>query len=148
MTTPAVNLTAEEQRMVQRFSFRLGAILLVAGFLAFWVGAVLLHDAVFSHLYNPARHTVVTEDDAGNILAWQDEEGNIYTADDIQHLYYPFAATGLVFTLVAAGYVLYHFLVSHYVAMLMLRRWHPGRPEDLLPVVPGGSPDGNRYAWS
>lgn len=147
MATPETNLTAEEQRMVQRFSFRLGWVLLMAAFLVFWAGANLMYDDVFTHLYNPARHTVISEDDAGNILAWQDNRGRIYTVDDVQHVFYPFAVTGLVLALMGVCYGLYQFLINHYVAMLVLRRWHLSKLEDILPVVPGGTPDGNRYAW-
>ncbi|MBE3589121.1 MAG: hypothetical protein IMW93_11395, partial [Thermoanaerobacteraceae bacterium] len=85
-------------------------------------GTDFLKEAVFKHYFNPSRHMVVDQDPVtGEIYAWKDVLGNVYTQDDPQVRMFPFGVTLLILVVGLVGVGAYNVLCQHYLMMLILQ---------------------------
>jgi len=147
LTQETERLSADERKRVRRFSTALTAALLVLALVTFWAVAYILQDTVFTHYFDPQRHTIVEEAGNGEILEWQDSQGNVYTPEDPHVVWYPVTLGFVVLFLMGICYGLYVLMMEQYVALILVRRWYTGVLRDLLPTSKQ-KPDGQKYAWS
>ncbi|MDI6711358.1 MAG: hypothetical protein QMC81_01115 [Thermoanaerobacterales bacterium] len=147
MTEKKERLSADERKRVRRFSAGITAVLLVLALVTFWGVAYILQDTVFTHYFDPQRHTIVEEAGNGEVLEWQDGQGNVYTPEDPQTVWYPVSLGFVMLFLMGICYGLYVLMLEQYIALILVRRWYTGVLRDLLPATKR-KPDGNKYAWS
>jgi len=98
------NNALKSKSQVNKFSIKLSCSIFLLAMLLFSLGINILKTDVFTHYYNPNRHTVVEQDkDTMAIYAWKDAEGNVYTPNDPEVKYFPYGITALILLLLVMG---------------------------------------------
>jgi len=86
------------------FNVKLSFAVLVLSVLFFWVGMNLLKSEVFTHYYNPGKHTIVSQNqDTKELYSWKDVNGNVYTPNDPQVANFTWGSTGLLLATMLLG---------------------------------------------
>jgi len=115
-------LPVPERRKFRRLKQGVSMIILVLTLLVLWVGLDFLKGSVFKHYFDPARHVVVEEDPVtGEVYAWKDVLGNVYTQDDLQVKLFPYGATCLILIIGGIALGAYQVLCQHLLMILLLQ---------------------------
>lgn len=121
-------LTDSEQRELKRSTTVIMTVVIIVALLGFWVGTSFLKENVFKNYYNPSRHTIVERDpDSGEVYAWQDALGNVYTTDNPHVTYFPYGTMVLLLLLMLAATLGFSLAQEHYTIMLYLRHQVAGQ---------------------
>ncbi|MCL6477544.1 MAG: hypothetical protein K6T65_03935 [Peptococcaceae bacterium] len=88
--------------------------------LLFWLGMDFLKAEVFPHYYDAKRHTIVQQNpDTGEIYAWKDANGKVYTPDDSQIGNFTWGTTALLLLVMVLGSYGYRATMKYYSRMLL-----------------------------
>ncbi|OAT80819.1 hypothetical protein [Desulfotomaculum copahuensis] len=106
----------------KQFKTIIAYVILALSLMGLWTGADFLKESVFKHYFNPTRHVIVEQDPVtGEIYAWKDTLGNVYTPDETQVRLFPFGLTILILVVGLVGIGAYNILCQHYLMMLLLQ---------------------------
>ncbi|MQL51327.1 hypothetical protein GFC01_03425 [Desulfofundulus thermobenzoicus] len=115
-------LSPRDRQKFRHFKTIAAYVMVMLALLILWTGTDFLKEAVFKHYFNPSRHMVVDQDPVtGEIYAWKDVLGNVYTPDDPQVRMFPFGVTLLTLVVGLVGVGAYNILCQHFLMVLILQ---------------------------
>lgn len=134
-----VALGPSGQMRLKQFKTVIAYVILALSLMGLWTGADFLKESVFKHYFNPTRHVIVEQDPVtGEVYAWKDTLGNVFTPDETQVRLFPFGLTILILVVGLVGTGAYNVLCQHYLMLLLL--------QDKL-AVPAVRPGGTRPSF-
>ncbi|MFZ5632679.1 MAG: hypothetical protein ACOY40_07500 [Bacillota bacterium] len=105
---------------LKKISVWVSCVFFALSVLLFWLGLDFLKTGVFPHYYDAKRHTIVQQNpDTGEIYAWKDVTGQIYTPDDSQISNFTWGTTALLLLVMVFGAYGYNATMKHYSKMLL-----------------------------
>lgn len=119
-------LDPEKMGKIKKFSSSITVIIALLTMLTFWIGIDFMRESVYKNYYNPTRHAIVEQDqDSGEILAWKDALGHVYTPEDRDVRLFPYGIMFLLLLLMGVSAGVYTILVEHYAIMLLMQERTP-----------------------
>jgi len=115
-------LAPSARTRLKQFKITIAYVILSLSLLALWTGTDFLKESVFKHYFNPTRHVIIEQDPVtGEVYAWKDALGNVFTQDELQVRLFPFGMSLLILVVGLVGVGAYHILCQHYLMMLLLQ---------------------------
>ncbi len=113
-------MTAQSKEKLNKFSVWVTVAVLAATVILLWEGLYVLRTDVFTHYYNPAKHTIVDQNpDTKEVYAWKDQAGNVYTPEDAQVKNFTWGTTALLLLVMLFGVFAYNGSIKCYTRMLL-----------------------------
>lgn len=113
---------AEKQEKIKKFSTSIMLVVMVLTLLTFWIGVDFMRESVYKNYFNPTRHVIVEQDqDSGEVLAWKDALGHVYTPEDRDVRLFPYGIMMLLLISMGMAAGAHKLLVEHYAMMLVMQ---------------------------
>lgn len=119
-------LDALTREKLKKFSASITLAIAILALLTFWFGVDFMRESVYKNYFNPTRHMIIEQDqDSGEVLAWKDALGHVYTPEDQDVRLFPYGIMFLLLLLMGMSAGAYTILVEHYAIMLLMQESAP-----------------------